>query len=415
MSRIIFVNRYYDPDSSATSQLLTDLARHLAARGDARIHVVCSRFCYRRLDQRLPARARLAGVKVHRVGGTRLARFNLLGRAVDDLVFLAAAGWRLLALTRPGDTIVAKTDPPWLGLLAALVAFSRRARLVHWLQDIYPELASVLGSRLVGFLSPPLAWLRDLAWRRADRVVVIGGAMRWRVAAAGVAHGRIHQIENWCDGQTIRPVPASRNPLRRAWQLEDRFVVGYSGNFGRAHELAPILALIRAIRPEEPIRLLFIGGGPLLDELQHALSEPERALVQFRPYQPRAELACSLSLPDLHLISLRPELEGVVVPSKLYGVMAAGRPALFIGDPEGEVARTLTRHDCGLAVGSQDHANLIAAVRRLAGEPDTCRRLGAAARHAFERHYDRPRAMAAFEAALLPELAQASEADQAAA
>jgi glycosyltransferase involved in cell wall biosynthesis len=224
--------------------------------------------------------------------------------------------------------------------------------------------------------------------------------MAERLRQAAVPPERIIRVENWADGIAIRPVPPADNPLRAVWGVADAVVVGYSGNLGRVHLAAPLVALIRTIGADEGIRFLFIGGGAQLGRLEADLARQRGRTFLCQPAQPRERLAQSLSVPDIHLVTLRPELEGAVVPSKLYGIMAAGRPTVFVGAPDGEVARTLARHGCGIAVAPDDPAGLVAAIRRLAADAEERARLGAAARQAFEQHYDRPLALAKLERAL---------------
>src|SRR5262249_20173242 len=154
-------------------------------------------------------------------------------------------------------------------------------------------------------------------------------------------HDAIEVIENWCDGQAVKPLPAQANGLRAEWGLSDRFVVGYSGNLGVAHEFETIIEAADMLRERRDIVFLFVGGGARLQHLNDQVRQRGLQNVVFRPYQARARLTESLCVPDVHLVCLRTDMEGLVVPSKFYGVLAAGRPCLFIGDPEGEVALAL--------------------------------------------------------------------------
>jgi len=229
MKRIIFLNRFFFPDHSATSQILSDLAFHLAGVGGD-IHVVTSQQRYDDSRAGLPASEEIRGVTVHRVPTTRFGRSNLVGRGFDYASFYASL-WRAVnRIARPGDTLVAKTDPPMLGDLAMHAARRRQAHLVNWLQDLYPEVAIKLGVPFVnGRLGPFLTRLRDRSLRSAKANVVIGERMAAKLRERGIPADRIHVIPNWCDDETIRPASETENPLRRAWGLEGKFVVGYSG------------------------------------------------------------------------------------------------------------------------------------------------------------------------------------------
>jgi glycosyltransferase involved in cell wall biosynthesis len=280
---------------------------------------------------------------------------------------------------------------------------------VNWLQDIFPETAQILGvgGRRARAPLRLLQRLRSRSLKAADMNVVLGERMAERVAALGVEKARIRIVHNWANGADIVPVSPPANALRRAWGLGDAFVVGYSGNLGRAHEIDTLLEAMTALEKApadaaaplpkcdqcRPIVWLFIGGGALLDELKAEVARRRLTAVRFQPYQPRQRLAESLSASDVHIVSLRPELEGLIVPSKLYGIAAAGRPTVFVGDEDGEIARLVARHKCGWPVAAGDGAALARAIRDLAARPDLCRWLGERAREAFEAEYDRPIAL----------------------
>ena len=395
---LVFVNRFFYPDHSATSQLLSDLAFFLAARG-YRVCVITSRQGYEDPRAQWPARESLRGVTVYRVWTSRCGRDFLPGRALDYLTFYASIGWRLLRLLGPGDVVVAKTDPPLLSVVAGWAARARRATLVNWLQDLFPEVATALGvgtfaNRWMAFL----ARQRDRSLRQAVCNVAIGEGMRARLRARGLETEPVCVIANWADETRIRPQPAATNPLRREWGLAECFVLGYSGNLGRAHESATLLAAAEALRDREDIRWLFVGGGATMARLRAEAAERGLGNLLFRPYQPLARLGLSLGVADVHLVILRPELEGLIVPSKFYGIAAAGRPMLFLGHPRGEIARLLTEHGAGLSVAIGDGPGLAATVLRLRGDPRARAQLGRQARQLSVARFSRQAALARWEA-----------------
>jgi len=409
--RLIFLNRFFHPDHSATSQMLSDLAFALAEQGNA-VCVITSRQRYDAPADTLPPKEVLDGVCVHRVWSTRFGRVALVGRAIDYLTFYLSAAWCLWRLARTGDTVVAKTDPPMLSVTALPVCRLRGARLVNWLQDIFPETAEALG------VGGPVArvpyrlmrWLRNGSLRAADMNVVLGERMANRVAALGVRSECIRIIPNWADGGAVAPVEPPANRMRAEWGLADAFVVAYSGNLGRAHAIETLLEAMsltaRQTTPPDPagkprpVTWLFIGGGALLEPLKIDVVRRGLTSVHFKPYQARGLLAQSLSVADVHLVSLRPELEGLIVPSKFYGVAAAGRPTIFIGDRNGEIAHILARTASGLSIAEGDGRALARAIMTLAADPARCTAMGRAARRSFESEFDRPHALARWQALL---------------
>jgi glycosyltransferase involved in cell wall biosynthesis len=402
--KAVFLNRYFHPDHSATSQLLADLAFDLAARG-RQVAVIASRQLYDDANAQLPRAQTLQGVSIHRVGDSRFGRRNLLGRSFDYLTFCRAAARRIEEIAAPGDLVIAMTDPPMLGSFVAGAVRRRGARLVNWLQDLFPEVAERAGVPLLrGLLAGPLKQRRDAALRSAAANVAVGETMaRYLAEHCGVPGARIRAIPNWADGETLRPVPHEANPLRLEWGLQGMFVVGYSGNLGRVHEHGTILAAMRRLKERKDMRFLFVGGGSELARLKEAAERERLDIALFKPYQERGALAHSLGAADVHLCVLRPEFEGLVVPSKFYGIAAAGRPAIYVGDPRGEIARLLADHGCGRAVRTGEGEHLAALLVDYQGDPGRCRREGDAARRLLEASFERKIALARWEK-LLEEL-----------
>jgi colanic acid biosynthesis glycosyl transferase WcaI len=393
--RVICINRFFWPDLSATSQLLTDLAIHSATHGNA-VTVITSRQRYDDASVALAPRSSEHGVEIVRVWSTRFGRGGMVGRALDYLSFYLSAFRALLTLTRSGDVVISKTDPPVLGVLAALVARVRRIHRVNWLQDVFPEVAQAAGMRVArGWLGWIVASVRDWSLRGATNVV-LGERMKSLLHARGVSS--LVVLPNWADGRAIRLLPAATNPLRAEWGLAGRFVVGYSGNLGRVHDSSALIDAAERLRDDVSVVFLFIGGGKQSDVLRDAVAQRGLANVVFQSYQPREALAISLTLPDVHLVSLRPEFEGLVVPSKVYGVMAAGRPCIFIGDEQGEVARLLREGDCGVTVA--DGEALARAILALRDDEARCAAMGKAARRMFEACFDMPVALARWDQVL---------------
>jgi colanic acid biosynthesis glycosyl transferase WcaI len=392
---LIFLNRYFYPDQSATSQMLSDLTFSLSTNGHD-VRVITSRQLYDRAGKLLAPRETIGTVNIERVWTICFGRHNLIGRAFDYISFYLAAGWALARHAHHGDVVIAMTDPPMLSVVLAPIAHCRGARLVNWLQDLFPEIAEVVGlgrRQLPAFVYRGLRILRNRSLRLAAMNVAIGTHMADRLVALSMPANRIGIIPNWADASLIHPLAPANNPLRREWGLEGKFVVGYSGNLGRAHDFQTFLeAIMRVDRsmPYSPrIQWLFVGGGALCGALASELSARAAKSVLFKPYQPRERLAQSLSAADVHLVHLKPELEGLIVPSKIYAIAAAGRPAIFVGYPNGEIAQLIQRKDLGYVVAQGDGAGLAAQVLALARDPDLCRQIGARARRACEDEFEK--------------------------
>jgi glycosyltransferase involved in cell wall biosynthesis len=339
------------------------------------------------------------GVTVWRIWTSRFGRDSLPGRALDYLTFYLSAGWALNRLARMGDVIVSKTDPPLLSLVAGPVARLKGVTLVNWLQDVFPEIAGVAGMRwATSGVGRILARLRDWTLRSARTNVVLSASMERYLLSRGVSADRVRVIPNWAVGDAICPVPERENVLRKSWGLEGKFVAAYSGNMGRVHEFETILDAAVGLEREKGIIFLFIGDGAQRHWIESRARELMLSNVLFQPYQPREILNKSLSLPDLHLVSLLPASEGYVFPSKLYGILAAGRPVVFVGDSKGEIAQLLNKERCGVAVQAGDAPGLVAAINRLKNDATLRKSSGENARRLFENRFDERVAFSAWRA-----------------
>ena len=400
MKRLVVLNRYFFPDHSATSQILSDLMFHLARRG-MDVHVVTSRQLYNDPNKQLPTEEIVSGVSIHRLSTTQYGRSGLVGRAIDYFSFYASARRFLRGVLEPGDVLLAMTDPPLISIIAMQAAQRSGTHLVNWL-DLYPEVAVELG---VPFLKGPLAagitYFRDRSLKSANVNVVLGQTMAHKLTARGIAANRVVTIPNWTDDEEIAPVSAADNPLRREWGLNEKFVVGYSGNLGRAHEFDTILAASEILRDDPRFVFLFIGSGHRLEELATAVTarglEPH---FRFVPYQDRTQLKYSLGVADVHWLSLKPELEGLIVPSKFYGIAAAGRPLIAITALDGEIGRLAEQHRCGFTIAPGHATELATLLKRLSTDNQLLATIGKNARAMLDAEFTRCQAFSRWDAVL---------------
>lgn len=386
--RIVFANRYFHPDQSATSRMISSLAFALAAKGYD-VAVIASRHHHDRNGTLLPKSETVHGVKVTRLSASDLGGHGILGRALDYAAFHLSAAWWWLRNARRGDLCVICTDPPMLTVTGALALALSPARKIDWIMDLFPETALELG--LAGkrrLAAAPLLALRDWAHRRADLLICPIRGMAAHLA--NHAKGRqpaVAVVRHWSNGDEIRPVAPQDNALRREWGLAGQFVVGYSGNFGRAHDFSTLLDAAALLSGEDDIRFLMIGNGPRHAAVMDEVARRGLGNVIFRPFQPSERLSESLGAADLHLVSLLPCLEHCIVPSKFYGILAAGRPAILIGDPEGEIGSAMRMADCGETVRLGDAAALARHIRALRDDPERLAAMGDNARWLFEAEY----------------------------
>ena len=405
-NKIVFVNRYFYPDESATSRLLSDLAFRLAGQGLS-VSVVTSRQLYGNPNAALPSEELTRGVHVHRVATFNRGRAHLSGRALDYASFHVAASFALMRQLTRGDVVVAKTDPPLLSTGVSQVALLKGAVLVNWLQDLFPEVAAVLTPNLLpNWLQHGLLAARDRSLRRAAVNVVLSTGMRQQLVERGIDGSRIRIVPNWADASSLTPRPVEQSTIRRSLGLTGRFVLGYSGNLGRAHEFDTLLGTATLLKADPQFAFLITGAGAKADGLRRAVAAAGLTSFVFQDYQPPELLADSLAAADVHLVSLLPALEGLIVPSKLYGILAAGRPAVFIGSLSGDVAKVIQDHGCGIAVGVGESEKLATALRLWRNDSGTVRQMSDNARRVALEHYTPNQAVASW-LALLMEIAPA--------
>lgn len=383
---LCFINRYFCPDPSATSQILTELAEDLDAGGDT-VTIITGRSAYLGGDQ-LPAKDCHKGIDIIRVASTNFGRKHPVGRLLDYLSFYASALWTALRLPSP-DCLVVMSDPPLLSVLAAVVGALKRCPTVCWLQDVFPEIALQAGVLPSGRMAALLQSLASWSLKRMTRVVVLGRCMERHVMNAGLRRGSVCSIANWADGSAIQPVTRQDNPFLHEHRLQGKFVVMYSGNFGQVHEYETIRALIAALQPFDDTSVCCIGDGMYHQALAKHAADVGWAHVLFLPYQDKDRLAFSLSAGHLHLVSLKPTMVGLSVPSKVYAIMAAGRPMCYVGPRTSEAALVIQEAGCGSVIEPGDHAGALQAVLQGYRDRDRLERQGRAGRAHFEQYWDR--------------------------
>jgi colanic acid biosynthesis glycosyl transferase WcaI len=387
--RILLINQFFYPDLSATAQLLTDLAVELVRRGE-QVRVVTSRGGYLG-GVGLAAEEEHQGVRIHRVASTPFGR-SLPRRLGAYASFFAGAAAEVTRRERP-ELVIALSTPPLLSLLGGAVGAARRARFIYWVQDLYPDVAVAFG------VLPPrgpatraFEQLSRASLRLADRVVAIGEVMGERLRAKGVDAERLRIIHNWSDS-AIGAVANDTNWFLDRHGLRGKFVVQYSGNLGRGHEFGTLLNAAERLRHRTDVAFVVIGDGAKRAEIEGMIRARALTNVTLLPYQRREDLPFSLGASSLSVISLSDGLEGLIVPSKLYGILASGKPSLHFGSTRSEVAQVLAQERCGHAVAHGDVDGAVRRIEELAANPDEAAEMGRRGRAAFLARFERGLAM----------------------
>jgi glycosyltransferase involved in cell wall biosynthesis len=374
--RILVINQFFWPDMSATSQLLTDLAKGLAERGHE-VYAISADTGYNAASADAPP----PGIKVHRVRTSRFSR-GRVGRLVSYLSFYVSAALRSLTLPRP-DLVLTLTTPPLISLVGTILKTLRGSRHFIWEMDVYPDVAIDLNYfKADGAIDRVTGALADYSRRRADGIIALGECMKERLIGRSIDAARIFVADNWADGAAIQPLPRPGDP--------EQLVFLYSGNLGLAHDLETLTGGILELDHDPRFHFLFVGSGGRRQELEAIIAAHDLRSVEFRPYVERTSLGESLSAGDIGLVTQRDVCCGSVVPSKVYGLLAAGRPILFIGPRQATPALIIGRFHCGWQIDCGDVAALVRLLVHLAEHPEEVRLAGRNAREALLQHFDLP-------------------------
>ena len=371
---ILLLNEYYPPDTSATAKIAEQVAEKLAQ--SHQVTVVAGRPSYDP-DEFYPfallRRATRNNVAVERVGSTAYSRHRMGRRVSNYLSYLALAIPR--ALTVRPDVILAMTDPPIAGIAGAFVARLSGRPFVYNIRDLYPDMA------IGGDIVRPKKWveywekMHRRALKQAARVIVLGDDMRNRILSKGVAPERVAVVR---DGTSFPAfMPAQSDPIVQEIRCGFPFVVLHAGNLGFYGAWHTLLEAAERLRGENA-GLVFVGNGANRASLEaHAAHLPN---VRFLPFRSSEEVPHVMMAGDLHVVTVRRGLEGVVVPSKLYSTLAAGRPVLAVAPRESDAASIVTESGCGVAADPDDPAAVATAIRQLRDNPAKLVEMGRRAR-----------------------------------
>ncbi|HEY8723847.1 MAG TPA: glycosyltransferase family 4 protein [Gaiellaceae bacterium] len=398
--RILVLNQYYWPGVEATAHLLTELCECLAEEFVVTV-VTASRG-----DEAPAGRSARNGVEIVRVRATGYDRTKLLLRATNYASYLASSLVHVLTEERP-DLILCMTDPPVIGDVGYAAARRFRVPLAVISQDVFPEIAIELGRLENPLVVKTLRTLINFYLRKADAVVAIGERMRERLVEKGARAERVVVIPNWVRTEAIQPMPQD-NDWARDNDLAGRFVVMHSGNIGHAQDLDSLVRAATFLRDLDDVTIALIGAGARLADLSALAERLETENVTFLPYQPRPALSQSLSTGSVHVVGLAKGLSGFVVPSRLYGVMAAGRPVIVSADDDSETAQVVLTAGAGIVVPPGSPDRLAAAIRAFRAGKYDIDEMGRRAREYVLEESDRVKAVDAY-SRLLRELADGRE------
>lgn len=373
--RVLLLNLYYPPDTSATAKMAQTVVNALAEKHE--VTVLCGRPSYdptERRRWRLYQTENSGRVQIIRVGSTDFPRLQMVRRVLNYLSYVLLSVPR--ALFFPCDVVLTMTDPPFEGIVGAFIALLKRKPWVYNIRDLYPDMA--LGGSIV---SPGLLarlWEKTHRWalRRATRVVVLGDDMRNRILAKSVEPARVVIVRDGADLPAQRADEAIDPQVIRAIRGDFRFVLMHAGNLGFYGAWDTLLSASRELA-QDCISIVFVGDGAQRVRLQSAAWGLPN--VRFFPFFPANKIPSVLAAPDAHIITVKRGLEGVVVPSKMYSILAAGKPIVAVAPTECDVVSIGARKGFSIAANPDDPVELVHTVRRIYRNPDLLRSMGEAA------------------------------------
>lgn len=366
---VLLINRVYPPARGASGRVLRDLAKEMARAGWTVSVLTTGEKTFSEKD---------GGIAVHRVS----APLNPKG-----IFGYARVLWKLYrgAMKQPRhDLVVTLTDPPLLVTLGRRYSKKKRCAHLHWCHDLYPDLFPSIGVKLPQFVLRALSRSARRSMNKSGKVIAIGRCMARHLAHTGVETGRISMIPNWPDSELVDPnskfkksdvrlkesVPMARPPESLLRDDSPRFRILYAGNIGRAHPMKAILEAAEYLSPHPEIEFVFVGEGPSHDRLSQERSRRGLQNIKLMPYQPASHLKDLMESGDLHLVSLREDAAGLVVPCKFYSALAAARPTIFIGPADTEIGRMIRDYGCGAIVPQGDGKTLAQAILYFRNDPN---------------------------------------------
>ena len=399
--RILFLNRSYWPDTEATGQLLTALCEGLTDAFD--VHVLAGQPNVSSADGDWQETNVRNNVTIHRVQHSTWSKRNMMLKGLNFVSFVRACQRQIHHLPQP-DIVIFETDPFLLPFVASRFQRASNCKMVGYLQDIYPDVAVALRKVSNNWVIRKLRQKLFNIYRRCDRMIVLSSDMRRLLLDDGVASERISIIPNWADTDQISPVDSSENRFRDKYQLRGKFVAMYSGNLGLTQRLEEFVEAAAIVRDDSDIQFVFVGQGARRKDLERQVDSLGLSNVIFCDYQPLEELSHSLSAADLHLIPLTAELSRCLMPSKLYGILAAGRPYLTNAPQDSELYEITHGERVGVAVEAGSPQVIADAIRDAKNSTEKLSQMGQRARRLAEEKYSRNHSVAAF-SKLLTEVA----------
>jgi glycosyltransferase involved in cell wall biosynthesis len=387
IKRIWIVSELFYPEESATGYYLTKIAEGLSQFYS--VNVLCGQPKYGQRTAYAPKYEDYRGITIKRCWSTRLKKDIILHRLINIVTISFSIFWKALRAISAGDYILVVTNPPSLPYFVSLACRLKGAKCVLLVHDVYPEVLTAAG--ILKEKSFPTRFLQSLSkwlYLNVYHIVVLGRDMKELVSRKCKQHdSKLSIITNWADIEQIKPFPRETNRLLQELKLNNKFIVQYSGNMGRTHGIELLFEIALRMFNRELVHFLFIGSGAKKEWLESAVRKAKIKNVTILPPRDRTELCDSLNACDMAIISFVPQMVGVSVPSRMYNILAAGKPIIAIAERNSELAMVINEWHLGWVISINEQEKIIDAIESALVSPQLLREIGIRARLLVEKDY----------------------------
>ncbi|RCW86918.1 glycosyltransferase involved in cell wall biosynthesis [Halanaerobium sp. DL-01] len=393
--KILVINQHFYPEFAATGQLLEDLCADLSR--DNKVTVLTGKPSYNGIIDNIPKQEKYRGIEIIRVFNTsfsKTGKFGTLGRIINYFTFYLSVFLKGITL-KDYDKIIVLSTPPYISLIALALKFFRKTKVIYVVQDLYPEVAIELEIIKSNFLISFFKKINKFILKKVDNIVTIGEQMQ-ELLEKNYGKKLIDKksviIYNWSDGEKIYPISKEESFCNK-WDLNNYFVVMYSGNMGNVHEFDTLLEAAKKLKNDKKIRFLFVGEGVKKEYIKNYISENNLNNFIFKPYQDKEDLVYSLNSADLALATLDSGFEGLVVPSKVYGIMASGKPILFISKNDNEIKELINKNEIGYNIEIGNSDKLVSLIKNYKKNKYLLEKHSRNIRKLFEKNFDKDKSI----------------------
>ena len=398
--KILVIEQHFYPEVAATGQLLLDLCEDLVKAGYQVKVITGNPTELHQKEIKIPRRENYQGIEIVRLKNSTLSKYNMAGRVINYLTFHLSIFFHIIFSKRP-DLVLVLSNPPFISFHGLILKIFKKCKVIYNVQDLFPDLAVELGKLKNKPFIFILKTLSKYIIRKMDKVIVVGECMERKIKEevlkdTGREVDNVITIHNWADGGKLKVTGMVRagvedNYLKKEWGLEGKFVILYSGNIGYLHEFDTIISAAEDIQNKgyKDIFFVFIGEGIKKEYIRKKAEGGGLNNILFFPYQPREMLTYSLGVADVSLVTLVEGFEGMVVPSKMYGILASGRPMIGVVGRESEITEIISKGKCGRVAKIDDWEGLSKIIIEYYKNPQKCKEDGLNGRRYFEENFDR--------------------------